>query len=550
MTRVPPPLDPALIAQRPVATESIVTPSQLEWLFTCCAADAQFFEEASNLIQAHHFRADEVVYRIVWEGITRCYERYNGVDYMSLAYEVGGYLQRDAMVRLTPEQHYELFAQDGGFLAALTSQTDVSAVQFELGRAHLRQFAHERSIIAPLRRMVASGHTAGVPGDMTDMIRATSERLAMISTTQVVPLAEIAPEFGTTMAPSSVFRLTGVAWIDGPLGGQRVGDANGLIGPTGGGKTTMGIHMACEAAKQAWTEMQRDPSQQYRVVFVTAEESADKLRPRIWSNFFEMKRSELEGDIDWNGFSRQGSLKEYEVRRQHGQQHMLSEYDRYMMHAESCNKVLKVLDTSGSDKYPNAGGGFIAEIASYLARMQQENVGFWSVFIDYAGLVVERYLQAKGLNHDEYRTLLKTFGDRCRKEISERFQTTTWILHQLKGQEGSASPTKLQSHVGAGESRDFANNMAVCGCLGTEHKATGCRFLNWSKIRYRPGVVMPPVVLRIGDEIAEMECVTNQFVPSLAGGAFMPRAEANAVQGSSNDLQSRRVDADIAEVEV
>ena len=155
------------------------------------------------------------------------------------------------------------------------------------------------------------------------------------------------------------------------------------------------------------------------------------------------------------------------------------------------------------------------------------------MYVDYAGLICSRMAKMAGArDQDQYRRELKEFGDTCRKEISERFRCTTWVLHQLKGASGSSSPFKRPHHTDAGESSDFATNMAVCGCLGTEDPNTGCRMFVWSKLRYRPNVEVPALTLRINDRFALMEDVTDRFVADTATRQFVTPEELNQVHGT------------------
>jgi len=219
---------------------------------------------------------------------------------------------------------------------------------------------------------------------------------------------------------------------------------------------------------------------------------------------------------------------------------ILSEVERYTMAREWLNKCLIVVDMSGSDEAPTAGEGYVDEIVGVLSR-QLEARGQWSyaVVIDYAGLVCERYMAAAGLDERNYRLLLKRFGNECRMRISEKFHTVTWITHQLKGETGKASPITLMHHADAGESKDFATNLAVCMCLGNVDPSTGCRQLNISKIRYRANEKIAPITLRIDSQFALMQDASNQFAVDEAGRQFVDRDTMNEIGGAGHAEQRR-----------
>lgn len=200
-----------------------------------------------------------------------------------------------------------------------------------------------------------------------------------------------------------------------------------------------------------------------------------------------------------------------------------------------------LLDLSGSDEFPNAGYGYIPEMASYLTRLrQQHDIGFHSVYLDYAGLAVSRHMAVATGRSDEnaYRKMLKEHGDKMRIQIAAKFKTTAWSLHQIKGDKGKSRPTNLLHHTDAAETKDFAENMAVCGCLGTADQRTGCRRFWWSKVRYRPNEEVPPVTLQIDRDFAVMRDVTRNFHANEQTGQFLTEREMNSVAQEGATQQS------------
>lgn len=514
--------DPALIAQQPLQTQAALAPSAIEWLLICFANDQQLFQEARELIAPHHFKPNETPLRIMYEALCLSHDRYNGATYETVASIVSDMLAQDQRVILTDVQQQIIFRRDEhGLIWQICNPTDVATeiTNRAFSRDLLRRFAHERTIVEPLRHVMNPGFNQGVPAGLDKFLTTINTQQSRLSTLNLIPEANLTPSIGTPLVSSSVFVKTGVPFIDEPFKGQRVGDCNGIIGPTGGGKTTLAVHMAVAGAKQAWAEAQLSGQTPGLTIFITAEESAEKLRPRIWSAFFSIPRSKLEVLTDWGELTQPGRLDPYELKMQDAQQYKLSEIERYQLCAPQLESCLRVLDLSGSEAFPNAGAGYIPELVSYLSRYQ---VPIRAVYIDYAGIFCERFMQSQGMDEKNYRYLLKTFGDRCRLEIAARFNCTVWVLHQLKGAVGKAAPTKLMHHSEAGESADFANNMAVCGCLGIADPHTGCRRLNWSKCRYVSADKIVPPTLRINDQFALMEDVSTLFLPTDSGQFLSP----------------------------
>lgn len=523
--------DPAIIAQRPLPTQSGLDPNAIEWLLICAAQNRQLLQEVRSLIAPHHFTPREAPLRMVFEALCLSFDMYNGATYETLASIITDRLNQNHSIVMTDIQQQIIFRRDEqGLLWQICNPTGVvmDATNIAFARDLLRRFAHERTVVAPLRHVMNPGFNTGIP-DLTDFLTAINNQQARLSTLNAIPEANIAPAPYTPLVTANEFVKTGVAFMDELLGGQRRGDCNGIIGPTGGGKTTLGVHLAVATAKQAWADAQGG-AQPEIVVFITAEESALKLRPRIWSAFFQIPKTKLDTLTDWNSLTQPGHLDAYEIAMQAEQQYKMSEIERYMANAPAMANHLKVLDLSGSDEFPNAGTGYVDEITSYLSRY---TVPIREVVIDYAGIFCERHMQAKGMDEKSYRYLLKTFGDRCRKEVSARFNCTTWVLHQLKGAMGQSSATKLMHHSDAGESADFANNMVVCCCLGVADKQTGCRRLNISKCRYKPTEKLIAPTLRIHDHFAIMEDVTRLY--AIDGNQFLSLDEQRQVR-VTNDL--------------
>jgi hypothetical protein len=71
-------------------------------------------------------------------------------------------------------------------------------------------------------------------------------------------------------------------------------------------------------------------------------------------------------------------------------------------------------------------------------------------------------------------------------------------------------------HSDAAEARNFAEHMAVCGCLGVVDHNSGCLRLNWSKVRYFRDPSRTPPILRFDADFCRMVDVSTQFVAARA----------------------------------
>ena len=298
--------------------------------------------------------------------------------------------------------------------------------------------------------------------------------------------------------------------------------------------TSLSVDMAVSACKQSLYEHHTHGSPLQPVVFITAEEPAANLRARMWSNYFDIPRAKLEPTIVWDRLSTADTMEDYEIRMQAGSQRVMSERDRYMTLREDAEKVMVVLDLSGSPPFEHCGRGGIDEIATYVDQVCQNfGVSPKSVFVDYAGLLVEREVgvKSKDASADAY-FQLKRFADDFRMKVSAKFQTTSWLLQQLKGEAGKFSPTKILTLDDAAGCKSFADNMAMCLMMGIPDTNTGIRMLHFAKTRYKPTEAhIPPVLLKIHREFSRMEDMSTQYVTSASSRRFIERSQANQIGG-------------------
>jgi RecA/RadA recombinase len=532
--------DPTRVAYGHISTRKLTTPLQIEWLLLCCANDLQFFLDTQILIKPEHFSFVEKSYRMAYESMVLASATCQGITFQTLRAACEEILGRDSFVTFSTEEFNLLVRPDAeGLLYHITHpaiDVEFNAPNLALGRNILQKFAEERLVHAPLLEFLNPSRYPGshVPDNLGGFLDLLETQRSQLTTVKQIPLVDVAPAVGSHLEPAQILVRSGSELIDQPLGGQVRGDVNGIIGPTGGGKTTLGLFLAVQAAKQCAIDAAAGGPADECSIYVTIEEAAIRLRPRIWSACCDIDRARLTAmNGDWSYLSQRGGpYQDYELQDQGNQTDILSETERYEMWRPTLANNFKLLDLSGSFAYPDAGEGYIAEIVSYVSRL---SVPIRSLFIDYAGLLAERYCAAKGLDVDEYQRLLKNFGNLCKSKIAERFQCTVWGLHQLKSDLGNASAARLMSHVDAEGSKAFATNMANCACLSPVDKNTGVRMLNWSKTRGHDTVNLQPMMLRIDSRFAKINNVSNLYVRPPSGGRIMTVAEYAAAHRLSDN---------------
>jgi RecA/RadA recombinase len=422
--------------------------------------------------------------------------------------------------------------------AAFTAPSE--EIDLHTARAVLREFLQERTVASPLRRFIASVGGGDVPLGLDGFLDSIQTQRQRINAMTTVPLIETAPALDTVMPPPSTIHPTGIEWIDQSLGGIREGDAIGILGGTGSGKSTFAAHLAVACAKREYYVAHETRSKPRWVGLLTYEEDVAKMRPRVWSAGFQIKRSRLEQlTHPATQLSGPGNLEPYERNLYGPDEEPLCEQQRWNIGRQWMNDTLYLYDMSGCPEYPDAGRGYIPEIRGVVdATVQQLGAFPRAIVIDYAGLVCRNHIALHNMDDSRLRHMLAEFGNRCRREIAEPFKCTVIIMHQIAPAEGTRGETALLHHSMAAEARSFAENLAACACIGNPSQETGCRRLNWSKVRYQAQERIAPVTLRINDEFAILDDVGSLFTVDESGHRFVPRDVVDRVHGETTSTPS------------
>ena len=494
------------------------------------------YAEARPLLRPELFRPQtEAHWAVLWAALATLVDQYNNWTATTLVYEIDRRIAADPTA-LLPDDYLRLVRQDEYGIVYRIANTPQVELLAEQGRDILRRFLRERMIVFPLQTRLQQGADQTYVADISGILEDAQNRMMRIEALRDMPIAEAMPAFGSALPPPQIYIPTNITHFDTYIKGQRPGDCNGLLGVFGSGKTTQICQLAL---KNANNYFERAASLGPRVlpplaVLLSYEEPEGKLRPRIWSNAAQIRRSTIE-QMDWSKLTTQQNLSDED--RQLSSHALarggmvMSEADRYARACEWVNSSFVLLDMSGSERYPNAGRGGVAEIVGLLTRLREERgqeIG--SVHIDYAGLLCTRFMEARDEDPDRLRYHLRRLGDQLRQQVAEKFQATVWLAHQFNGDQNKRAPTTLLHHSDAAESKAFAENLAACGCLGVKDPQTGCLLLNWSKVRYHEAENKVPAVLRIDYEYSRMVMATNYQLDTTSG-RFIDSSTATQIQG-------------------
>lgn len=550
MPRQHAPVDPALLSQQSVSAVSTVSGLAIEHLFACCIASPGLLRDAVRMLHVHHFDMTERALAVTWQLISEAASNSWLVTYDYLCTQLSLKLQMDRGV-LPPNKLDEVLqADDSGLFWALTHPASpITEQSTGYARNILQLLLQERTVARPLARIASMSLGDGRVVDMNPMLDAVALQRDRLVSLDAMPTVSSVVVRGTPTKRALEYRSTGIRFVDESIGGDSVGDVSGLLGPMGGGKTTLAIHMAVSTARYAFAEAIRTSSRPPLVVYVTYEQAATKLRPMSWSVAFQIPRRKLQslGD-DWSRLTTPDCLEDYEralvgVSADGAPYPVtpLSETERWDAESVWLGRCFTFLDMSGSDEHPTAGNGGVPELLSYLERLQQDRQQpLRAVYIDYAGLLISGVANSQNISDErDRRNMLRELGMQLRRQIAQRFNCTVWLLHQMSGAATKVSPTRVLTHGDAADCKSFAENMAVCGCLGNEDKSTGCRLLNWSKTRHTDGATALPSTLRINNLFAMMEDVTRNYRADPARGVFMTAADAQRVDTTAAVVRPR-----------
>jgi hypothetical protein len=516
-----------------VPRQQPVTEDDLYILFLALARFPAFYQEWHEQLRAEHFNpAAEAHWRLLWQGIHLAYQQYRDASHDTVWHVMNGLLN-DGTAAVSQEQYQALVSRDADGIVWNIYMTPVEHLTEGVvlaAREMAQRFLYERTVLEPLRHLVASGFgAASYPSTVADTLQSLIQREQRLRSGSVLPAVDLAPAPGTELVPAADYVPTGLAWFDERFTGQQRQDVVGVIGVTGGGKTTLGVHVAVTLGRRAFTEEGHRGEQ---VLYFSFEETVRRLRPRFQAAAFGIPRETLEVLRDVNDLSRI-RLPYEQAMCATASGELPSEFDRYVLGMEWLNSSVVGFDMVG-DEVPGVGQGYVPEIAQ-MATMHQQRTGrgVRAVIIDWAGVACDRYRTAMGKPDSELRHLLRAFGEACRLQIAIPLNTTVWILHQIAGAACNLSPAKLLHHNDAAEAKSFADNLSLCMCIGNPDRNSGCRLMNFSKVRNKPVERIAPLLFSIHEQFARIEDMSDTMAVDGSGARIVSRADLAHVLGAT-----------------
>jgi hypothetical protein len=393
----------------------------------------------------------------------------------------------------------------------------------------VRRFIRERMIKGEAQAVLNT--LGGAPADLeAQLAQWTKKAQSVEALGKRFENAARMPNIGEPIALPPQAIPTTLPFIDEYLQGFRAGDIIGVLGPYGGGKTTL---LAVTAVRMAQQYAALSPNK--LSVFIGYEDPAEKMNPTFWSAAAQIDRSLFATGRDfWAELSTAENLKDYdrELPMNRNGEVVFGERERWIAVQPWFNTNFMYLDFSQNEKTGNRGSGGVAEIVVALEQLAEElgmEIGF--VAIDYCGVMVEREMNANPRTRyvESLARPIKNAVDQLRARIAVPSGAVIMLAHQLAQGEVKNIPTyRYVSHADASGSKSFAENLHACLCVNKRDEACHVSTIYWSKLRYLRADNLKGLI-KIDDKTAEIRLVNDEYTASEAAKRIIQRGDIGPV---------------------
>lgn len=341
--------------------------------------------------------------------------------------------------------------------------------------------------------------------------------------TQLLPLSRPMPARGSPLPPPDIFVATGVTFVDRAIRGQLAGECNGLLVEPGPDENTLCLQLTASNAKMFDRSYREPPGRRKLSVLFTFGTPKTIVMTRLLANTASIPYAKLSQVLGQAKFDSELLLAPDQdklwaaAKLDAAERNKLKTALHLIEHAVAVVDMTSVKEPSGDHR------GLADEIASELHRLsKQSDADIGAVHIDSAGAMCERHMLANSISRGNLRIVLDAAGDQLRRVIACPFKCPVWVTHHLAAARSTRPCVMLRQHFEGLGSKSFAENMAVCGCLGPSDPATGCMLLNWSKARHETAADQW-AVLRVDYDFCRLLDVSHRFVPDQVGKTFIER---------------------------
>lgn len=245
----------------------------------------------------------------------------------------------------------------------------------------------------------------------------------------------------------------GVRWIDVLSdGGHSRGEVVGVLGPSGGGKSTTSVQILMAQAKR----------QQHTVLFTYEQSIVGDFAERLYCHLFDDRPIDFFRNTPYSKWS---------------------DEDKEIWKERSAliGPYLHVLDFA---KKGTDGSGGVKDISDALTSLKKKGQNVTYVIIDWLWPMVTRYCALNDIptDEDKLRSIATTMIQSL-KTVALEHNVIIVIFHQLNTQMNRASPNKKPVITDAMNLRNFSFLMDVCYIIGNRAKDTNVMWLLTDKNR-------------------------------------------------------------------
>ena len=492
-----------------------------------------------KLLPEHFNQPGETEYAAAWYATLNYYKQHNKLPKL-------GILETETVRSLQDSDSYTESGEDKvvSLLRWIFNEKENPESEFDIehGRGWLKSLLLDRYVGDPLRAEMVN--SVGRAGRIPSLLTTANDRTRIVESLNVTQnLAAIPTEWEKLCVTGTPIEFD-IPFIDSRMSTMRR-DVNVILGPTGVGKTTLSMQMLASAAKVQRRKDLRGGDGELTGYF-SYEDGFKDPRVRLISYLARISKSRLENIQSYNDLSKSTSnLLPYERENYEyifGNGPPISEYDRLKAELEWVPNFVHLYDFSGSKEADGVSRGFggVSEIRQMLeAEMYRTGKKFNVIFVDWAGLLVTRYLEAKNRPVNQCKTLeLGGLVDKLHYEVAEPLNCTVFVCHQLRGVTGRMGVTHNATHADAEWCSSFANNAWFCMVLGNKDKEHNVVNLAWTKTRRGVG---SNLICKINGDFGCLVDASDQYALDHAARRFVDIKGNNSKEYDYDDADVKDV---------
>jgi hypothetical protein len=546
-----------MTVQNPDDIDTPLTENEVLSLFHGLLRYPSLLKDAINIgLDDSRFRGDEYKYCVLFSAMRTLYDQYRHISREMLETTIQSWLSA-GRVSLNDDDVIFLFGEtdETGLIAAAYNAIPAAEPQQRAERQFmegvLRRFMHVRLIKPRLQQFLNRGTEDTAPEQLKSFIErfgSIAQRVEHIGAPTINAAAM--PTFGTPIVLPPPAVPTGVPWIDQYIGGFRPGDVIGVLGPYTGGKTTLLSLAACRMA-----ELYANQGANKLAVFIGYEDGAQRMNSLFWSAATRIDRNLFvnAGESFWTQLSDRNNLKDYDRRLPENSNGviMFGERERWEAAMSWFNRHFVFLDFSCNAETGGRGSGGVPEIKAALERLAEDRgMEIGSVFVDYAGIMVERLLAGNSnsaAQFDQHAIIrpLKQVPDNLRTTVAVPLGCSVMLAHQLApGEVKRFQAYQYISHLDASGCKSFAENLHSCLCINQRDLQTRVSTIFWSKVRTGVPATYHGLI-KMDDLVVDVQLVNDRYIACPMTRAIVERNDVRVAAppatntGANNNNRQR-----------